>query len=184
MKCVSAVGRSIPLWLVVAGPISSASAQQCLDCSGTPPVTNCIGDYSVCGRWVAILDCPTPAGQTTPPWPNCWPVGVKAVHAVLTHTGRVLAFGGTLPASDCFWNSASMAHLWHPGEFNVSGPQDNIMVYSSDQPSDQQDLFCSGHAVLPDGKVIFVGGTDQLLTVTECDSSCTPLSFSTSIPQA
>ncbi len=150
------------LGIVMLAGGSTKAVAQC-NCPGgsPPPVTDCVGDETVCGRWAAIIDCPSPAGAYgAPPWPACWPFNVEGIHAVLTHTGRVLVFNQTIPLSDCFWNGSAMAHFWDPGEFNVRPPANDIMVYSSDIVNSHKNLFCSGHAVLPDGRIIVVGGTD------------------------
>ncbi len=73
--------------------------------------------------------------------------GVLAVHAALLPTGSVLFFAGS--SND---EVAAAAHhygtrVWHyPGR-------------ASSAPTTPVDLFCCGHAALPDGRLLAAGGT-------------------------
>jgi hypothetical protein len=71
-------------------------------------------------------------GEWSPPVPG--PHGVVGVHAVLLHTGQVLVVEGTRAAT------------WRP---------DDGAATRVDPPV---DLFCCGHAQLPDGRIFFAGG--------------------------
>jgi hypothetical protein len=75
---------------------------------------------------------PHDVGLWSAPIPG--PEPVIAVHASLLHTGEVLMVEGTT------------AYVWDPetGEHQRVDPPD--------------DLFCSGHTILADGDVLFVGG--------------------------
>ena len=82
---------------------------------------------------------PSSQGQWTNPLP--WPV--VGIHAVMLPTGKVLHY--SYPED----GSGSEAWLWDPvtdtfTEVSLSGV----------------DVFCSGHALLPDGRVLVTGGTD------------------------
>ncbi len=77
---------------------------------------------------------PADAGQ----WqaPADWPL--VAVHASLLPTGDVLAWDGAAQGGAAF--------VWHPSTntFTSKNPPDNI--------------FCAGHCLLPDGRLLVVGG--------------------------
>jgi hypothetical protein len=65
-----------------------------------------------------------------------------AIHATLLHTGHVLMF--VWPAS----RAGSEAWLWH----HRTGKVIDVSVRS------RVNLFCSGHSLLPDGRVLVTGG--------------------------
>lgn len=67
--------------------------------------------------------------------------GVFVVHAALLHSGKVLMFSGTAEA-----NLATESRLWNP-ETDLLSMQDF-----------SDDLFCSGHALLADGRLLVNGG--------------------------
>jgi Concanavalin A-like lectin/glucanases superfamily/Domain of unknown function (DUF1929)/Bacterial Ig domain len=68
--------------------------------------------------------------------PSAWPL--VAVHANLLPTGDVLAWDGA--------NQGGAAFIWRPStnSFTSKNPPDNI--------------FCAGHCLLPDGRLLVVGG--------------------------
>ncbi len=66
--------------------------------------------------------------------PASWPL--VAIHTHLLPTGQVM-----------FWDRFGDTRLWNPTTNEFSVP---------DQPDD--NLFCSGHAFLPDGKLLVTGG--------------------------
>lgn len=72
--------------------------------------------------------------------------GVLAVHAALLPTGSVLFFAGSGndPARDPYGT-----RVWHHPGRAVSAPPTPV------------DLFCCGHAFLPDGRLLAAGGTGQ-----------------------
>jgi hypothetical protein len=75
--------------------------------------------------------------------------GVLAVHAALLPTGSVLFFAGS--SND---PAAAQAHrygtrVWHYPEPAMSAPDTPV------------DLFCCGHAHLPDGRLLAAGGTER-----------------------
>lgn len=76
---------------------------------------------------------PAVVGRWDPPFPG--PPRDVAVHAVLLRTGKVLLFYGN-----------PLAHVWDP----VTGE-----IVQVDVP---RAVFCAGQAVLPDGRVLVVGG--------------------------
>ena len=72
---------------------------------------------------------------------------VLAVHAVLMHSGRVLFFAGS---------GNNVPH------FNAHDTRSVVWDYQNGTfhtPVTPFDVFCSGHTVLPDGKVLVAGGT-------------------------
>jgi hypothetical protein len=97
-----------------------------------------------------LLTAPSSAGQ----W-QVLPYDVPglAVHATVLNDGRVLLVEG----------SGSNAAQFAAGTFNVYvwDPQAGTFTNVPRLPT---DLFCGGHAVLRDGKVLFVGGTSAYPT--------------------
>ena len=81
---------------------------------------------------------------------------VVAIHAALVPTtngdGEILLFGG-----DNHDKGANEAHQYdHTRRFNCRNPAAQLIyVHSPDF-----DLFCCGHAQLPDGRILVAGGTD------------------------
>ncbi len=72
---------------------------------------------------------------------------VRAVHAALLHTGKVLIVAGSGNNKTDFTAKSFKTVLWDPT---------NNTFKDIDTP---WDAFCSGHAFLPDGKVLVAGGT-------------------------
>jgi hypothetical protein len=84
---------------------------------------------------VALVDDPTVMGQ----WSNviAWPD--KAVHSILLHTGKVLWYRGE-------GGSAPTSYTWDP----TTNTLESQLIGAG--------VFCSGHSVLPDGRVLDTGG--------------------------
>ena len=74
---------------------------------------------------------------------------VNPVHAALLHTGSVLFFAGSGNDPDRHNALQYATAVWHY-------PQP---VHS--RPATPVDLFCCGHAFLPDGRLLASGGTEQ-----------------------
>ncbi len=74
---------------------------------------------------------------------------VNAVHAVLLRTGKVLIIAGSGNDQGNFDAGKFQSLLWDPAT-------DQYKLIPT--PS---DMFCGGHAVLPDGKVLVAGGTQR-----------------------
>ncbi|MGH3791216.1 MAG: FG-GAP-like repeat-containing protein, partial [Pseudonocardiaceae bacterium] len=75
--------------------------------------------------------------------------GTLAVHAALLHTGDVIFFAGSSNDPD-----RHNAHQYGTTVWHYPGPD-------SVQPVTPVDLFCVGHAFLPDGRLLAAGGTEQ-----------------------
>ncbi|WP_129842561.1 kelch motif-containing protein [Streptomyces sp. RFCAC02] len=71
----------------------------------------------------------------------------NAIHAALLHTGKVLLIAGSGNEQETFDAGTFDSILWNPA--------DN--TYKKVETPD--DLFCSGHAALPDGRLLVAGGT-------------------------
>lgn len=78
------------------------------------------------------------------------------VHIALLHTGKVLAFGGS-------GNDPKYLKNPHPPEIfepdNDGGGTGR--VYEISQEGIEGDIFCAGHAFLPDGRLLVTGGTHK-----------------------
>jgi len=76
------------------------------------------------------------------------------VHIALLHTGKVLTFGGSGNDPDklTHWNKPEIFEPDYTG-------QTNGKVYEIQDKNVVGDIFCSGHAFLPDGRLFIAGGT-------------------------
>jgi hypothetical protein len=79
---------------------------------------------------------------------NPAPSPVRAVHAALLHTGKVLLIAGSGNDPDQFAAGTFKTAIYDPATGTLR----------SDIPT-PYDLFCSGHAFLPDGRLLVAGGT-------------------------
>lgn len=75
-------------------------------------------------------------------WGAPFDLGVIGIHATLLRDGRVLLF-------DYPSQPGTRAKVWDP----ATGDVVDVSL------GGKHDLFCSGHSVLPDGRVLVVGGT-------------------------
>lgn len=74
---------------------------------------------------------------------------INTIHAALLHTGKVLLVAGSGNNAKHFAAKSFRTVLWDPKRNtyrNIPTPQ---------------DLFCSGHSQLPDGKLLVAGGTQR-----------------------
>jgi len=87
---------------------------------------------STTGKWSSVM-----------PWPH------DAVHAHILPTGKIM----TWPEDEDADVDNTVASLWTPstGVFTQATP---ITV-------DRYNLYCSGHAFMPDGKLFLAGGSDE-----------------------
>jgi len=78
---------------------------------------------------------------------------IRAVHATLLRTGKVLLLAGSGNDLSQFQAGTFRAALYDP----VAGTFTTLAV--------PKDMFCSGHVTLPDGRVLIQGGTKSYPTV-------------------
>lgn len=71
----------------------------------------------------------------------------NAIHAVLLRTGKVLLIAGSGNEEDSFEAGTFESVLWDPED-------DTFTAVAT-----PEDLFCAGHAQLPDGRLLVAGGT-------------------------
>jgi len=93
------------------------------------------------------------------------------IHISLMHTGEVLAFGGSA-------NVKEMQGKWYPPEIfkpDYTWNTDGEIKQISDKGI-QGDLFCAGHAYLPDGKLFIAGGTFRYDGLPGIESAFPPFS--------
>jgi len=95
------------------------------------------GGLAATGRW-------TVAGHDMP---------IRAMHATLLRTGKVLLIAGSGNDLDQFKAGTFRASVWDP----IAGTFNTIPV--------PKDMFCSGHVTLPDGRVLIQGGTKSYPTI-------------------
>jgi Domain of unknown function (DUF1929) len=74
---------------------------------------------------------------------------VNAIHAVTLNTGKVLLIAGSGNKEDMFATKALKSLVYDP----ATGQSKMIPV--------PDDMFCGGQTVLPDGRVLFAGGTQR-----------------------
>ncbi|MGZ4690735.1 MAG: galactose oxidase-like domain-containing protein [Acidimicrobiia bacterium] len=80
--------------------------------------------------------------------PTAHPSPVRAVHAALLHTGKVLLIAG----------SGNDPAQFAAGTFKTAIYDPTTDTLRSDITT-PYDMFCSGHAFLPDGRLLVAGGT-------------------------
>lgn len=83
------------------------------------------------------------------------PSPVRAVHAALLHTGKVLLIAG----------SGNDPGQFAAGSFTTAIYDPATGALRSNVPT-PYDLFCAGHAFLPDGRLLVAGGTSAYATGT------------------
>jgi hypothetical protein len=105
---------------------------------------------------VDVTPAAVPAVTGTPDQVGSWSVvadaqvdGVRlnAVHAILMPNGKVLLTAGSGNSSGNFSAGQFRTFVWNP----ATNTMKRIPTPS--------DVFCSGHSLLPDGRVLFWGGT-------------------------
>ncbi|MFF2650068.1 galactose oxidase-like domain-containing protein [Streptomyces sp. NPDC058045] len=72
---------------------------------------------------------------------------LNSIHAVMLHTGKVLLIAGSGNDVKHFHGGSFRSTLWDPAKNTFK---------KIDTP---EDLFCAGHAQLPDGRILVAGGT-------------------------
>jgi hypothetical protein len=118
-------------------PLTSYTASlMAVDLAGNPMAVPLVwsfttGDPARLGEWSAPVD---------------WPL--VAINTVLLDNGKVLMWDG---GGDCIGSPS--ARVWDP----ATGDFTSVPV---DTRNDKNDIFCTGMAALPDGRVLVVGGHD------------------------
>jgi WD40 repeat protein len=74
--------------------------------------------------------------------------GFNPIHVALLHTGKVLSFGGSCN-NDELLKTPRPAELWDPETNECELIEQDLAG----------DVFCVGHAFLPDGRLLIAGGT-------------------------
>jgi len=74
---------------------------------------------------------------------------VNAVHAALLRTGKVLLIAGSGNDEERFEKGTFRSVLWDPATNRFT------------EVPTPEDLFCAGHAFLPDGRLLVAGGTQR-----------------------
>ncbi|GAB3682710.1 hypothetical protein GCM10027589_52510 [Actinocorallia lasiicapitis] len=105
------------------------------------------------GKWkVRSFGDPVPNGEGDPgDGGNGIKKGVRAIHAVLLHNGKVLLIAGSGNNLQNFNAGRFVSWLYDP----VTGKRKVIRT--------PDDMFCAGHVQLADGRVLVMGGTKQYL---------------------
>ncbi|MFC5949932.1 galactose oxidase-like domain-containing protein [Pseudonocardia lutea] len=122
--------------------------------AGMPHLVTLAADAPVGGSsgWYRVLDPRT--DRDTGAERGVWRLlerdsGVLAVHAALLHTGSVAFFAGSSNDPDNAAAGRFGTAVWHYPSTAISRPATPI------------DLFCCGHAFLPDGRLLAAGGTER-----------------------
>jgi hypothetical protein len=90
------------------------------------------------------------AGPLAGRWTNCQlPEGFNPVHASVLPDGSVLLMAGSGNNPAAFAAGSFRSYLFYP---------DTCATYQLPTPG---DLFCSGHAMLPNGNILVAGGTKR-----------------------
>ena len=92
---------------------------------------------------VTVTVANTPAASTVGQWGSSFDLGAVAVNMMMLRTGKVLIFSGAFTTS-------APERIWDP----VTGAITLV-------PNPYYNLFCSGHAQLPDGRILVAGGFDS-----------------------
>jgi hypothetical protein len=87
--------------------------------------------------------------KETGSWSSVFPMPNVAVHAHLLPTGKVL-FWGRRELSQPLDTPDTPPHIWDP----TNGTFD----FPDRPPTPKHNIFCSGHAFLPDGRLLVTGG--------------------------
>jgi hypothetical protein len=129
----------------------------CQTCIGLPKPVRPLGGQP--RPWLPELEllphvCVSPSAQVGR-WDPCpKPAGVLAVHAALLRTGKVVYFGGSENVQsqhDAGGAGIDNTRLWDPATGDVQ---------TLPSPANH-DLFCCGHAFLPNGRLLAAGGTQE-----------------------
>jgi len=95
------------------------------------------------GSWSVVSNCTVDGYKINP------------IHASLTKSGKVLMTAGSGYSKNLFDQKVFKTWLWDPT---------TPATCPREIPMPAVDLFCSGHSHLPDGRVLFFGGTGHYAT--------------------
>ncbi|MCU1645208.1 MAG: hypothetical protein JWN03_5483 [Nocardia sp.] len=119
-----------------------------------PQLVVCTIDHPDGGNagYLRVLDLETDLAQA--PTAGVWRIldfgtEINPVHAALLHTGDVLFFAGSGNDPDRENAHDFRTRVWHYPNAGLDAPATPI------------DMFCSGQAFLPDGRLLAAGGTAQ-----------------------
>ncbi|MGQ0535395.1 MAG: galactose oxidase-like domain-containing protein [Methanobacteriota archaeon] len=129
----------------------------CLEAGTDGPAPAALG---LVGPW-SDPDADRPVDEAlaaTGTWLSPVDVGLAAIHATMLADGRILMFSGL--ASHGADGSPFLASPPN-GESRVIDMRERPPVIGTPDPADggASDLFCTTHTLLPDGRVVAVGGT-------------------------
>lgn len=124
------------------------------------------------GRWTAVPQCynlwPAEPPSSTTICKNAagnpdsaidmFPRGLYSVHAALASTGKVAIWKQT---HDLYFTSEFIPRMFYADPDNFASFSHEPIPVPSPALNSANDMFCSGHTVLPDGRVLIVGGTDH-----------------------
>jgi hypothetical protein len=134
---------SMPVSLNVPSPPATITAQQTA-CGHTSPLSR---GYTAAtkgsGRWFVVEDA---SG-------NDLKADAFAVHAAMTHGSQIVLFSGD--QHNAFQNQAKPQDIDHCQLFDCQA----LALQKIDAPT--TDVFCSGHALRPDGRLVVAGGTER-----------------------
>ncbi|MEP6623271.1 MAG: galactose oxidase, partial [Acidimicrobiia bacterium] len=97
---------------------------------------------------VEVADPVTAGAATNGSWSvTSTPADVRAVHVTLLRTGKVLLVAGSGNNQGNFDAGSFETSIWDPATGNLKAV------------ATPWDAFCSGHVMLPDGRILIAGGT-------------------------
>lgn len=105
-----------------------------------------VGTISVTAAGYALAVVPVWVEQPVGSWDVRERLGMIAIHAALLRTGKVLFFAGD--EADYNAIEKGKSELWDPAARTVTP----VVLPKP------RNLFCSGHALLPDGRLLVAGG--------------------------
>jgi hypothetical protein len=149
-----------PITSYTVTPYIGTTAQAATTVSGSPPATSATVTGLVNGTSYtftvaatntigispssAASNAVTPAVPTGGQWSSLMTWPIVAVHSILLPNGQFLLFDG--------WQQPQPTYLWNP----------TTQAFTTQTAPDS--IFCSGNALLPDGRAIVVGGYGGLST--------------------
>lgn len=117
------------------------------DCTAAGSEASCQLTVSQASNVTAIFSAPgVPAPEATlGKWSSVFATPVIAVHLTLLQGGNVL-----------LWGHTGQPWLWNPSSY-PSDPGAGFTLMSA-----ASEMFCAGHAFMPDGGLLVVGGHDEV----------------------